>query len=169
MLVVGKATVFLSHLPMFDGLDKTKTAFTSPHRYQAIFEATFMKDGKEATSLYVNDRRANPKTRIYTLNLEQFVLSQLFTPGDAPRLTSFNATVFRATSQGGKPIPGLEKTRVTVTRRVHARQFEPQVKKPEQLEYVLFGREFELYLAHAIFAPPDFDHVLAVTLPGHRI
>ena len=32
MLVVGRDAIFLSHLPMFDGTDSTKTAFTWPHR-----------------------------------------------------------------------------------------------------------------------------------------
>ena len=34
MLVVGHDTIFLSHLPMFQGVNATKAAFTSPHRYQ---------------------------------------------------------------------------------------------------------------------------------------
>jgi hypothetical protein len=34
MLVVGTETVFLSHLPMFDAVNKNGTDYTSPHRYQ---------------------------------------------------------------------------------------------------------------------------------------
>jgi hypothetical protein len=40
MLVFGEQAVFLSHLPMFGALNKTKTGFRSPHRYQVILEAT---------------------------------------------------------------------------------------------------------------------------------
>lgn len=41
MLVVGNETVFLSHLPMFKGLNEQATDYTSPHRYQVILEVNF--------------------------------------------------------------------------------------------------------------------------------
>jgi len=47
--------------------------------------------------------------------------------------------------------------------------FEPQAPKPGTLEYVLFGTGSELHLAHAIFGPPDFDHVLSVKLPSRQL
>lgn len=167
MLVVGGQTVFLSHLPMFDGLDNAKKAFRSPHRYQVILEAAFSNQGKDGTDLYFKDRQANPNTRIYTLNPEEFVITRVFTPREKPRLTAFNAMVFRGhLEQGGKPIPGLEKTSVRVTRVVHGRMFDPLAKKPAELEYVLFGKGTELFLAHAIFAAPDFDQFLSVKLSG---
>ena len=170
MLVVGGQTAFLSHLPMFDGLDQAKTAFRSPHRYQVILEATFSSQGKDVTDLYFKDRQANPGTRIYTLNPEEFVITRAFMPPEKPRVTGFPAVVFRGhLEQGGKPIPGLEKTSVTVTRVVHGRMFDPVAKKPAELEYLLFGKGTELFLAHAIFAPPDFDHCLSVKLSGAEL
>ena len=72
MLVVGERTVFLSHLPMFGGLNKNKAAFVSPHRYQVIVEAAFTTQGKDVTGLYRKDRQAHPDTRIYTLGPEPF-------------------------------------------------------------------------------------------------
>ena len=95
MLVVGGQTAFLSHLPMFDGLDKAKTAFRSPHRYQLILEAAFSNQGKDVTGVYFKDRQANPGTRIYTLNPDEFVITRAFTPREKPLVTAFNATVFR--------------------------------------------------------------------------
>jgi hypothetical protein len=170
MLVVGESKIFLSHLPMFDGLDRAKTAFRSPHRFQVILEASFANGGKDAGNLYQSDRKAHPQTRIYTLSPELFVLSRLFTPANPPALAAFTATVFRGhLEQGGKPIAGLEKTRVTVNRVVHGRMFEPQAKKPGGLEYILFGSGSELFMAHTVFGPPDFDHVLAVKLPGRQL
>jgi hypothetical protein len=170
MLVVGERTLFLSHLPMFDGLDKTKQAFRSPHRYQVILEATLANQGKDVTNLYFKDRQSNPKTRIYTLNPAEFVITHLFTPRDKPRLTMFNAIVFRGhLEHGGTPIPGLEKTSVRATRVVHGRMFDPLAKKPGELEYILFGKGTELYVAHAIVAPPDFDHVLSVKVSGREL
>jgi len=167
MLVVGGQTVFLSHLPMFDGLDKAKAAFVSPHRFQVILEATFSSQGKDVTDLYFKNRVANPTTRIYTLNPEPFVLTRAFMPTEKPRLAAFSAAVFHGhLEQGGKIIPGLDKTSVTVTRVVHGRMFDPAGKKPAELEYILFGKGPELFLAHAIFAPPDFDQVLSAKVSG---
>ena len=54
MLVVGEQTVYLSHLPMFDGLNKKKTDFTSPHRYQVILEATFVDGTNNLTETYLS-------------------------------------------------------------------------------------------------------------------
>jgi hypothetical protein len=171
MLVVGERTIFLSHLPMFVEFDRAKNAFVpSPHRYQVLLEAAFSNQGKNVTDLYFEDRKANPDTRIYTLNPEQFVITRVFTPRDKPRLTAFNAQVFRGhLEQGGKAIPGLEKTAVKVSRVVHGRVFEPQAKKPAELEYILFGKGSELFLAHAIFAAPDFDQVLSVKPSGREL
>lgn len=167
MLVVGGRTAFLSHLPMFDRLDSTKTAFRSPHRFQVILEARFGRQGQDRTDVYLKDRQAHPATRIYTLNPEEFVLSHLFSPRERPRLSTFAGTVFRGhLEQGGTPIPDLDKTTVTVTRVVHGRMFDPAVAKPAALEYILFGKGQELLLAHAIFAAPDFDQVLSVSIPG---
>ena len=170
MLVVGERRVFLSHLPMFDGPDESGARFMSPHRFQVIVEAAFSKAGKDVSDLYAKDRQANPRTPIYTLNPEDFVLSRLFTPQNHPRLTTFSARVFRGhLEHGGKLIPGLEKTQVKVNRVVHARMFNPRESKPDELEYILFGAPGELYLAHTIVGPPDFNQVLSVKLTGREL
>jgi hypothetical protein len=170
MLVFGEQAVFLSHLPMFDALNKTKTDFRSPHRYQVILEAAFTKEGKDLRDLYVKDRQAHPTTRIYTLNPDTFVLSRLFTPAKTPKLRSFTATVFRGhLEQGGVPVPGLEQIVVEVVRVIHGRKFDPRVKNPGTLEYLLVGKGPERFLAHAIFAPPNFDQVLSVRSTGGEL
>jgi hypothetical protein len=170
MLVVGSRTAFLSHLPMFDRLDTAKSAFASPHRFQVILEATFSSSsGEDRTGVYFKDRQEHPATRIYTLNPEEFVLTRVFTPREKPRLASFAGTVFRGhLEQGGRAIPELDKTTVAITRVVHGRMFDPAAAKPASLEYVLFGKGQDLFVAHAIFAPPDFDQVLSITFSGSR-
>ena len=72
MLVFGERAVFLSHLPMFDGLSADGTDFASPHRYQVILEAAFTSAQLDT---YVKDRQANPGSRFYTLGPAPFVLS----------------------------------------------------------------------------------------------
>lgn len=85
------------------------------------------------------------------------------------RLTSFKGTVFRGhLEKGGTPVEGLQGVSVNVKRVVHFRKFNPRDGKPAQLEYLLFGRPDELFLAHFIGKPPDFDQVLSVKIGGHN-
>ena len=161
MLVFGENTVFFSHLPMFESLDKDGTEFTSPHRFQVILQAALTP---EQMASYVKDRQAHPGTQFYTIGPEEFVLTRLFEPKTKPQLTEFTATVFRGhlEEKPQHPVPGLRDVKVKIARVVHGRQFDPRASKPAALEYLLFGRGPERFLAHAIFAPPDFDHVLTV-------
>ena len=169
MLVFGGQVVFLSHLPMFDRVNAAGTEFTSPHRYQVIVEATFTKEQLDS---YVKDRQTHPSARFYTIGPEPFVLTRLFTPQPAaPQQTSFTATVFRGhlEEQPQHPVPGLRDIQVKIGRVVHGRKFDPHANKPTALEYLLVGRGRERFLLHAIFAPPDFDHVLQVNLIGPEL
>jgi hypothetical protein len=43
----------------------------------------------------------------------------------------------------------------------------PTAKKPRQLEYLLFGKGQEFFLAHLITKAPDFDQVLSVATADH--
>jgi hypothetical protein len=56
---------------------------------------------------------------------------------------------------------------VKINRVVSFRKFDPKASKPEQLKYLLFGTPQELFLAHFITKPPDFDQVLSVKVVGH--
>ena len=157
MLVIGEETVYLSHLPMFQEPGQGPM----PHRYQAILEVTFA--GQES---YAKDRRAHPSTSIYALNPERFVLPDLAS-SDKP-LTSFNAnTIFRGHLERDNRVPILENVKVKVNRVIHFRQFDPNAQRPASLEYLLFGKGKELFLAHRIAAPPDFDQVVSVTIAGN--
>jgi hypothetical protein len=166
MMIVGNDKVFLSHLPMFDKENKDHSAFLSPHRYQVILEATLSRAGQDVTQIYIADRARNPGVKMYTLNPEEFVLARLFMPDlDHPTLRSFRATVFRGhLERGGVPVQGLEGVQVEITRAIYARLLEPGEKKPERLQYVLFGKGHDMFLAHTIFEPPDFDQLISVTL-----
>jgi hypothetical protein len=62
------------------------------------------------------------------------------------------------------PVLGLKRIPITVRRILHARKFDPREKKPATLEYLLVGRGSEHFLVHAISGPPDFDHVVSVSL-----
>ena len=170
MLVVGRDSIFLSHLPMFQGMNKTKSAFTSPHRFQVILQAELSRAGESVDELYAKDRRSSPDVKMYTLQPEEFVLSRLFTPAARPKLNGFNGTVFRGhLERGGQPIDGLTDININIKKVVHARMFDPTDGKPDKLTYILFGAGQELFLAHRIAEPPDFDQVLSIKAEGHEM
>jgi hypothetical protein len=160
MLVVGEETVYLSHLPMFQTADMPRM----PHRYQTILEVTFAQQAE-----YVKNRQEHRSTNIYTLTPETFVLPELVSsdPLHQP-LRSFNAkAIFRGHLERDGSVPILQDVEVSVKRVVHFREFDPKAQKPPQLEYLLFGTGQDLFMAHVITAPPDFDQVLAVKVTDH--
>jgi hypothetical protein len=170
MMVVGEKTIFLSHLPMFGSSDPRKSDF-SPHRFQVILEATFVRNGKDVGEIYATDRREHRDTRMYTLQPQPFVLRRL-TPADPGTMAppSFRATVFRDHLERVNPpqvIEGLADVDVKVSNVIHFREFDPAGKKQAQLEYLLFGKGDELFLAHFITRPPDFDQIVSVKVTDH--
>lgn len=154
MMVIGEKTIFISHLPMF----------MKPHNFQVIMEATFTNAGKDVGSLYTQDRQSHPQVKMYTLSPDKFFkLPSLFTPPDKPALASFKATIFRGHfERGGKAIKGLTNIDVNIKRIILARELAPGLTKSKELSYTLFGKGQELFLAHEISAPPDFDQILSV-------
>lgn len=161
MLVVGEKTVYLSHLPMFQEEGKPPM----PHRYQVILEVAFPQQKS-----YAKDRQKHRATTIYTLNPEDFVLPDLISadPQRKP-LSSFTAKqIFRGHLEREDSIPILGDVEVAVKRVVYFRQFDPKDQQPAQLEYLLFGKGKELFLAHRIAGPPDFDQMLSVKVAGHK-
>ena len=162
MLMVGQETVFLSHLPMF-----RSPGFDSPHRYQVILEATLRKDGRDAQPTYTNDRKSNPAKKIYTLGPEEFVLPALSSANSNPPLSKFKARVFRGhLEKPGKRLI-IEDADVSIQNVVHFREFDPNAQKLAQLEYILFGKGSELFLAHLITRPPDYDQVISIKVTDH--
>jgi len=147
MLVLGRETVYVSHLPMF----------MAQHRYQGIWEVSF---GKEADAVY-RAQRARPENAksIFTLvPTERFRLPELTTTR-----RSFRADVVRGhfEREGHKRI--LANVTVTLKRQVHWHPFRNSHKRPEPLTYILFGQGDELFLAHWISVAPNYDQIVAVT------
>ena len=162
MLIVGKNTVFLSHLPML----QQQGAKPMPHRYQAIFEVTFTAARFDPQLQYAKDREAHPGAKVYTLGPnEEFPLPSLKTG----RISSFMGRVSRGHLEKLQTGEGeVTSGHVNVKRVVHFQEFDPKAKKPAELEYILFGRGQELFLAHRIVSAPDFDQILAVKIPDHQ-
>ena len=161
MLLVGQQTAFLSHLPLF----------ATPHDYQVILEVTFAKAGSDPQADYFNDRKRSG-TKIYTIEPDRFVLPQL---NAATPLRSFTTNIYRGHFERFPTERAKEAARIgeavtaTVTRVIHFRKFDPAQGKSARLEYLLFGKGAEIFAAHVITGAPDFDQVMAVTVPGQKL
>lgn len=150
MLVVGEETVYLSHLPMF----------MSPHDFQIVLEVKLLRGDKDVGGEYAADRRARG-TNIYTLNpTEEFDVTELDPSGGAPSRTSFEGALFRGHfERGGTPL--IADLSVHIEKVVHFQHLDPRPGGAAP-EYFFFGKGSELFLAHDILGPPDFDQVLVV-------
>jgi hypothetical protein len=176
MLVVGEQTAYLSHLPMFVGLNKKKTDFKTPHRYQVILEAAFTDGNRNLTDVYTADRKKNPAEKMYTFNPALFVLPDLDPAGSSPlRKFRGNALIRGHLERGGTSFigdfenpPAGGAFDVNVVNVVHFHKFVPGAAKPAQLQYILFGKGPETFLAHFIAAPPDFDQIISVRVTGQQ-
>src|SRR3954453_24190226 len=162
---LAAVTLQALHEAVLDMLPAAAPLAPQPHRPAppAVPPPTDMGDLRSLKTL----RKNNPHVKMYTLEpREFFVLADLFTPDkEQPSLASFKANVFRGhLERGGERIAGLEDVDVNVKRVVVARKFEPTDGRSDHLSYVLFGKGQELFLAHWISKPPDFDQILSVTV-----
>jgi hypothetical protein len=178
MVLFGEQTAYLSHLPMF----------MSTHDYQTIFEVTLSKAGTDPLGVYLEDRRTHPKFKMYgfaPIEQDPFILTDLIAPANPPDphsppiRSSITGHIYRghfepwhrhekAESKDPKPIPELENVVAHITNTVLFRKFNPHAQAPPQLEYFLFGKARELFLAHVITGPPDFDQIVGVQVDGHQ-
>lgn len=170
-LIVGTGPIYLSHLPMF-----MFNPQDHPHNFQVLLEVTFSAtDDSDPEETYVRHRR-HTLGKVYTLAPEDFVMLDLVSPDRRhPRRRSFKGRIFSQHFE--RPNPSrpdapehfqLGTATVNVEHVVYFQEFDPQAQPLPQLEYLLFGKGEQLYLAHRITRPPDFDHVLSVRVTGHR-
>jgi hypothetical protein len=151
MLAFGRTTLFLSHFP----------SFMAPHDTQLVLEASLEGANGSLQDVWLRERQSHPDQGAYVMKPEAFGLSTLFTP-DPPARGSFMATFFRG---GEEAIPELADVTVRVTDVVYAQKLDQSVTFDE-LRYILFGRGDELFLAHLLSRPPDFDQIVSVRLVG---
>jgi hypothetical protein len=153
MAVIGEQAVYLSHLPMF----------MSPHDYQVILEVEF--EGNNSQAAYLTDREKNPQQRLYTLNPVPFVLPALFPVGESsPEAASFRGDLHRGHFEriDTGPVQMASNVTVRVKKVTHHHRFESNASELGELRYLLFGKGSEVFFAHRITAPPDFDQLLSV-------
>jgi hypothetical protein len=165
MLVFGGESAYLSHLPMF---------MAPPHRYQLIMGAALENGGADQLPAIVADRKKTG-TRMYSFApTHNFALTDLVTPDpNHPRLDSFPGTVVRGHFEAGHFEPLGEPLIADVMAHIEHvfvfDKFAHQAKELPSLQYFLFGRSQERFLAHVLTRPPDFDQVIAVRLPNQQL
>ena len=115
---------------------------------------------------YKQDRLQHPDTRMYTLHpKDEFALAEIFR-----RLTlvssvePFEPEVFRGHVERSPNDMILSDIIVQIKRVIFKHEFNPKENRPEHLEYILFGTPDELFLAHHIVVPGDFDQILPVRI-----
>jgi hypothetical protein len=162
MLLFGEESAYLSHFPMFRP--------HRPHDYQAIFDVTLSKEGTDQLAAYVEDRRAHPQTKVYSwVPAKAFVLKDLVSPDPHhPHGGSVVGSIVRGHFERDGSRTILTDVETNATNAVHFRQFDPDAEGLTQLEYILFGKAPELFLAHLITKPPDFDQILSVRVRGNE-
>jgi hypothetical protein len=161
MLVVGQETVFFYHLPMF----------MTPHDYQVILEGTLSKSGSDPQRIYREDRKSHGQTSVYTFAPVPYVMPELFPP--APKRKTIQGDLFRGHFESPPEYPatpvaiatGID---VTIANVVFVKKLLPVSSPPDHLEYVLFGKGRELFLAHRITRRGDFDQIVSAAIKGHQ-
>lgn len=160
MLVVGLDTIFFYHLPMF----------MSPHDYQVILEGKISQEGSDPQLTYRADRKKHVGTRVYTFDPLPFILPDVFPP--KPQRNGIRGDLFRGHFEKPPEFPaepvqigtGVD---VTIDDVVFVQKLLPLPTALTGLEYLLFGKGTDLFLAHLITRKGDFDQVLSVTVKGH--
>jgi hypothetical protein len=154
-MMVGQQTVYLSHLPMFM-FDPRR----HEHNFQVILEVTL---AGQAQQTYSADRQKHPDVRMYTMSPKPFDMLEL--DPARPTRTTLQGDIFRGhLERGGDTIIPAATARVEQIVYFHA--FDPRARLLDQLEYILFGKDTELFLAHVITRPPDFDQLVGVQIGG---
>jgi hypothetical protein len=158
MVVFGHESVFMSHLAMFS---------VPEHAYQVILEAELTGAGSDPQQIFQQDWAEHPKVAFYTFAPEPFVLSDLLPTADQPpKATTFSGDLWRNHLEQKKthPVEIASGVTVNVKNIVCGRRFDVSAPPLSQLEYILFGRGQEVFLAHLITRPPDFDQLIQVTV-----
>ena len=156
-MMVGVETIYLSHLPMF-----MFDPHEHPHRFQVILEVVLNGPGNPQ-AIYARDRRGHLRERMYTMSPDPFEMVEL--DPQHPRRNFLSGSIFRGhLERGGEEIISRAEARIVNT--VYFHEFEQDAQPLEQLEYLLFGKAPDLFLAHVIIRPPDFDQIIGVTISG---
>jgi hypothetical protein len=149
MLIIGKDVVYASHLPMF----RIQTWGEVPHDYQVILK---LKLDEASDKLFKKDQAEHPKTVLYTINPEAFILPDMIAK---PR--PFKAELYRNHFER-KDSVRIATINITIEKVVLFKKFDPKAIQLKEAKYLVFGSGKERFMAHVISQRPDFDQVIQV-------
>ncbi len=160
-LLLGRESLYLYHLPLFMTAPREH-----PHNFQVILEVEFGSTEGAAGATYMEDRGRHAEA-LYSAVPDLFDQTSLVLdyPGHSP-LRALPVSVVRGHFERPPFERIIDETSLDITRVVHFREFVAGGEKLEPLSYLLFGRGGELFMAHLLSAPPDFDQILEVELAG---
>jgi hypothetical protein len=155
-LMLGQSILY--HLPVF-----MTDPWAHPHNFQVALEVALSDDGRAVVAA---DQAEHPDS-IYTAVPPVFAQTSLVidVPG-RPRKDAFEQlVVFRNHFERAERVE-IVRTPASIVRVLHFREFAPELPKPAELAYVMFGSGDRLALAHMLSAPEDFDQILTVEVDG---
>lgn len=146
MLLFGSEQVYLSHLPMFH----------KPHDYQVILKVELPASVQKA---YLEDRKKNPKEKIYTFVPKSFVLPTL-----KEKPFALEGSIFRGHfERGGTEI--LKNVKTAIPEVLEFKKLNPTATLSAPTYYLL-GSPKRYFMIHSIEGRPNFDHVAEVSFSG---
>jgi len=159
----GGDALYFTHLAVF--MDDPRF---HPHNFQVILEVAFVDPVDER--IYRDDRLEAPDA-LYTA-FPEFDQGALVTSDDGqePLRVLRDTPVFRGHFEhGGEPVSMPGGGNVNVAQVVYFHEFLLGEHKLAEQNYLLFGRGDDVFLAHLISAPPDFQQVVSVAIEAPDI
>jgi hypothetical protein len=154
-LMLGDSILY--HLPVF-----MTDPWSHPHNFQVALEVALPDEARAAIAA---DQAAHPDT-IYTAEPPVFAQTSLVidVPGH-PRKDAFEQLIVYRDHFEREGVE-IARTPARIVRVLHFRELAPELPKPAELGYVMFGSGGTLALAHLLSAPEDFDQILTVEVDG---
>ncbi len=151
MLLFGNSEgMYVSHLPMFH----------APHDYQVVLQIRCLDQKLDA----VIKAGLEQKLVLWTMEPEQFEIARLIADSKMP-LKQFKANIVLGHfEQGGKV--EYKDIAVVVEKTLIFRQLSSHMRDSKQAVYHQIGSGSQRFLLKEIDSRPDFDHVLAISVPA---
>lgn len=156
-LMLGQSILY--HLPVF-----MTDPWAHPHNFQVVLEVALSEDAQAKIAAH---QAAHPDS-IYTAVPPVFAQKSLVidVPGHPAKDSFADLVVFRNHFENRSERVGIAQTPAQILRILHFRELAPDLPKPAELAYVMFGSGDAIFLAHMLSAPPDFDQILKVEVSG---
>jgi hypothetical protein len=148
MVVFGKDTLFVSHIPMF----------MTPHDRQALMQVRLSHAQSNALAVYQKAALSSTGAQaLITIRPKPFLLTNLLNG----KLTSFQADLYKGNFEAGGRVL-LSNVTVSVEDILYSTQLSKISTAARQLTYIPVETEGESYLVHQITAPQNFDHIVQI-------